>query len=122
MDTAKVGRSGQKGGSALYGPCQRNLSRGLVNTLCDARDHWIVHYFGLHGMPQRCKRLHNYSMLPAEIDHVPFREIWMGLDLDRGRLDSRNRNDLFQPFQSYIRQTNRLATTTSTRSSRARHV
>ena len=55
------------------GPRQSNLRRCLVDALCDARDYGVgPTILGFHGVSQRCKRLHDYPMLPAEIEQLPF--------------------------------------------------
>ena len=81
LDPLRFGRGGQESGAALYGPGQRNLSRRLVHTLGDGRNHRVGQHVWLHGMSQRCKRLQYNPVLPAELEQLPFREIRMRFDL-----------------------------------------
>src|SRR5580692_8967082 len=80
QDTARLGGGGQEGRAALDRPRKHDLSWRLADALCDGRDDGIVEDSRLHGMSERCKRQQDDPVLPAKLEQLPFREIWMRFD------------------------------------------
>src|SRR4029077_9949181 len=87
LDPAGGLRGGQEGRPALDGPGEQDLRRGLVDPLGDSGNDRIFQQIGLAAMPQRRERLKYDAILSAIVQQVPFREIWMGFDVNNGRLD-----------------------------------
>ena len=94
LDALRLGRSGQEGATALYGPGQRNLCRRLFHTLRNGCNDRVRQDVWLHGVSQRCKRLQYNPVLSTEIEQVPFGKIRMRFDLHHGGPDPRDRDDL----------------------------
>src|SRR5208283_577687 len=103
LDVVDARSCGERSRDALYGPGQQDLSRGLVDALRNDGDDRIVDQFGFDTVTQRREGLHHDAIAPAIVKQLPFREIWMGFDLNNSRLYARAFEYLFQLAQTDVR-------------------
>src|SRR5271155_4560699 len=82
-----------------------------MDALGDACDNRIVEQPGFDTVTQRREGLHHDAIPLAIVEQIPFRQIWMGFDLNNSWLYASDIEHLFQLSQTDVRQSDRLAPT-----------
>ncbi len=95
LDVADAGSRGERSRAALHRPRQQDLSGGFVDALRNAGDHRIVGQPGFNTMTQSSEGLHHDAIPLAIVEQIPFREIWMGFDLNHSWLYACDSNTSF---------------------------